>query len=232
VDDARALRGQGRWDEALELTDDPFERADLLNEQALFSGSAEAREAAGRELMRAEARLLQEQGRILHAKFLVEWEEDPRESELFERSLELAHEAGDKRLESWGRFWIGLVHQVVRGDHHSALPHFEAANEWARANGETLLQSYAIRHLGVAWYEQGRKADGLQALEQSVEIRRQEGFLPGVAAGLLTLGEIAVEEGRPADARRLLAEGKEAADTSGATTFGRRIDAALRELQD
>jgi hypothetical protein len=72
----------------------------------------------------------------------------------------------------------------------------------------------------------------LHALEESVDLRRQEGFLPGVAAGLLTLGEIAVEEGRLADARRLLAEGKEAADTSGATTFGRRIDAALGELQD
>jgi len=232
VDDTRALRGQGRWDEALKLTNDPFERADILNEQALFTGSAEAREAAGRELMRAEARLLQEQGRIVHAKFLVEWEEDPRESKLFERSLELAREAGDGRLESWGRFWIGLVHQVVRGDHDSALPHFEAAYEWANANGETLLQSYAIRHLGVAWYERGRTADALQALEESVELRRQEGFLPGVAAGLLTLGEIAVEQGRPHDARRLLAEAKEAADTSGAATFGRRIDAALGELQD
>ena len=122
MDDTRALRGQGRWNDALELTDDPFERADILNEQALFTGSAEAREAAGRELMRAEARLLQEQARILHAKFLVEWEEDPRESELFERSLELAHEAGDKLVESWGRFWIGLVDQVVRSDHDSALP--------------------------------------------------------------------------------------------------------------
>ena len=76
-------------------------------------------------------RLLLEQGRILHAKCLVEWEEDPRESELFERSLELAHEAGDKLLESWGRFWIGLVDQVVRSDHDSALPHFEAAYDWA-----------------------------------------------------------------------------------------------------
>ncbi|MGH3064052.1 MAG: hypothetical protein ACRDMK_06905 [Gaiellaceae bacterium] len=68
MDDTRALRGQGRWNEAFELTDDPFERADLMNEQALFTGSAHAREAAGRELMRAQARLLQEHARILHAK--------------------------------------------------------------------------------------------------------------------------------------------------------------------
>jgi hypothetical protein len=51
-----------------------------------------------------------------------------------------------------------------------------------------------------------------------------------VAAGLLTLAELAVEEGRPDDARPLLAEAKEAADTSGAAAFGARIDAALAAL--
>jgi tetratricopeptide (TPR) repeat protein len=224
------LRGQGRWDEALELTNDPFERADLLNEQALFTGSAEAREAAGRELMRAEARLLQEQGRILHARFLAERKEDPRELELFERSLELAREAGDERLESWARFWIGIVHQVVRNDHATSLPHFESSYEAAKSRGDTLLQSYAIRHLGFAWYESGRKEDGLRALEESLELRRAEGFLPGVAAGLLTLGEIATEEGRSDDARQLLEEAKDAADRSGASAFGRRIEAALGQL--
>jgi tetratricopeptide (TPR) repeat protein len=221
------LRGQGRWDEALELTQDPLERADILNEQALFTGSAEAREAAGQELLRVEARLAQEQGRILHATFLSEREEDPRELELFCRSLELAREAGDERLESWAEFWIGIVHQVVRDDHDRSLPHFQAAFDWAKENGDTLLRSYAIRHLGFAWYEQGRREEGRRALEESVELRRTDGFLPGVAAGLLTLAEIAGEEGRAEDARRLLEQAKEAADASGATAFGGRIDAAL-----
>ena len=84
------LRGEGRWAEALELVDDPLARADLLNEQALFAGDTDARAAAGRELDRAEARLLLERGRVLHAAFLAEREEDPRELELFERGLALA----------------------------------------------------------------------------------------------------------------------------------------------
>jgi hypothetical protein len=50
---------------------------------------------------------------------------------------------------------------------------------------------------------------------------------PGVAAGLLTLGELALEEGRTDEARRLLVEAKEAADASGATAFAGRIDGAL-----
>jgi tetratricopeptide (TPR) repeat protein len=222
------LRGLGRWAEALELVNDPLERADVLNEQALFTGSAEAREAAGRELLLAEARLLQEQGRMLHAAFLAERVEDPRELTLFCRSLELAREAGDERLESWAEFWIGIVHQVVHDDNERSLPHFQAAYDWAKEDGDTMLRSYAVRHLGFGWYEQGRKDEGLQALEESVELRRADGFLPGVAAGLLTLAQIAGEEGRAEDARRLLAEAKEAADASGATAFGTRIDAALR----
>lgn len=226
------LRGQGRWDDALELTDDPLERADILNEQALFTGSAEAREAAGRELMRVEARLAQEQGRILHATFLSERAEDPRELELFCRSLELAREAGDERLESWAEFWIGIVHQVVRDDHDRSLPHFQAAYDWAKRSGDTLLRSYAIRHLGFAWYDQGSREQGRRALEESVELRRADGFLPGVAAGLLTLAEIAGEEERSDDARRLLVEAKQAADASGATAFGARIDAALTEAAE
>ena len=224
----RELRGQGRWDEALALTDDPFERADILNERALFTGSAEARQEAARELPRAEARLLQERGRILHAAFLAERVEDPEELRLFCRSLELAREAGDERLESWAEFWVGIVHQVVRDDRERSLPHFQAAYDWAKASGDTLLQSYAIRHLGFAWYET-RRDDGLRALEESVELRRADGFLPGVAAGLLTLAELAAEEGRSDDARRLLEEAKEAADASGASAFGARIDAALAE---
>jgi tetratricopeptide (TPR) repeat protein len=92
------------------------------------------------------------------------------------------------------------------------------------------LQSYAVRHLGFAWYAQERRDEGLRALEESVELRRSEGFLPGVAAGLLTLAEIALEEGRPDDARDLLGEAKEAAERSGATAFDGRIEAALADL--
>ena len=83
------LRGEGRWAEALEHAgDDPLLRADLLNEQALFAGSPEARAEAARELDRAEARLEAERGRLVHARFLAErGAEDPQELAHFEASL-------------------------------------------------------------------------------------------------------------------------------------------------
>jgi hypothetical protein len=52
MSEVSALRGAGRWVEALELAHDPIERADLLNEQALFTGSAEPRIAAALEALR------------------------------------------------------------------------------------------------------------------------------------------------------------------------------------
>ena len=226
-----ALRGEGRWAEALDLVDDPLVRADLLNEQALFAGDAEARAEAARELDRAEARLLQERGRMLHAAFLAErGDEDPHELECFERSLELARRAGDERLEAWGRFWVGIVHQVVRGDGAASLPHFEAAYTAARELGDTLLASYAVRHLAFEWHEAGRRDDALAGWRESVELRRADGFLPGVAAGLLTLAEVAAEEGRLDDARALLAEARETGERCGAHAFLRRIEAVERDL--
>ena len=104
------------------------------------------------------------------------------------------------------------------------------AYETAKSRDDDLLHSYAVRHLGFAWYAEGRREEGLRALEESVELRRAEGFLPGVAAGLLTLAELALEEGRADEARELLGEAKEAAERSGATAFDRRIEAALADL--
>jgi tetratricopeptide (TPR) repeat protein len=225
------LRGAGRWDEALELVADPLERADLLNEQALFTGSPEARRRAAEELDRAEALLALGRGRILHARFLAErGDEDPRELEEFEHALELARRLGDRGVEAQALFWVGLAHQVVRGDQAAALPAFECSYTLARELGDTITMSYAVRHLAFADDDAGRHGQAWARFEESVELRRAEGFLPGVAAGLLTLGEVAAEQGRPDEARRLLKEARTVAEQVGAEPFLRRIEAALAAM--
>jgi tetratricopeptide (TPR) repeat protein len=225
-----ALWGAGRWVEALELVSDPIARADLINEQALFAGSHDSRIAAARELDRAEALVLQGRGRILHASFLVERKEDPRELELFERSLQLAPRAGDERIAAWSRFWIGIVHQVCRGDDAAGRPHFQAAYDVACTLDDRVLRAYAVRHLAFSELERGRAREAWQALEESVRLRREDGFLPGVAAGLLTLGEVAAEQGRLDEAREFLQEARKTAVAAGAEAFLSRIDAALGAL--
>ena len=230
MSEVERLRGEGRWDEALALVDDPLSRADLLNEQALFAGDAAARAGAARELDRAEARLLFERGRVLHARFLAEREEDPRELELFEAGLKIARESSDDLLAAEGLFWVGIVHQVVRGDSASSLPYFDESNAVAARLNDRKLMSYAIRHLGFAHDEAGRRDEAWAAFEESVRLRRDEGFLPGVAAGLLTLGEVAAEQGRPEQAKPLLEEARSLAEQTGTKAFLPRIEAALAEL--
>jgi tetratricopeptide (TPR) repeat protein len=225
------LRGEGRWDEALELVADPLARADLLNEQALFAGSADARGRAAAELDRAEALLALGRGRVLHARFLAErGEEDPAELAAFERALELAVSLDDRALEALARFWVGIVHQVVRGDHEASRPYLEASYALARELGDTVTMSYAVRHIAFADDDAGRHDEAWARFEESVELRRAEGFLPGVAAGLLTLGEVAAERGRVEEARRLLEEARAVAARVAAEPFLRRIEAALAAL--
>ena len=226
----RALRGQGRWEEALEQTEDPLARADLLNEWALFAGNEEARRRAGDELARAEVLLALGRGRMVHAEFLTARKEDPRELELFERALELARSLGDRGLEAQALFWVGLVHQVVRGDSPASLRFFQDSYDVAQELGDTLTMSYAARHLGFADLEAGRDEDAWKRFEESVALRRADGFLPGVAAGLLTLGGVPAESGRPEEARTLLLEARTLAEQVGAEPFLRRIEGALAEL--
>jgi tetratricopeptide (TPR) repeat protein len=229
ADEVRALRGRGRWREALELVDDPLTRADLLNEQALFAGDADARRAAEAELDRAEGWLCLGRGRVLHACFLAEREEDPRELELFERALALFRAAGDRAGEAEALFWIGLVHQVVRGDSQTAEPYLRDSYASARERGDTKLMSYDARHLGFVEYEAGRLDEAERWLRESVDLRERDGFVPGVAAGLLTLAELAFEGGRETEGRGLLARARDLAEESGADAFLRRIEAVAGE---
>jgi tetratricopeptide (TPR) repeat protein len=228
-----SLRGQGRWDAAVELAgDDPLLRADLRNEEALFTGSATARAAAARELDRVEARLQAERGRILHARFLSRRDkEDPGELAHFEASLAAARRARDPLLVGWARFWIGIVHQVIRDDHRTALPHFQAAYRAGKA-GSGLLASYAVRHLAYAWDDAGRHDDAWRGFTESLELRRAERFWPGVAAATLTLAEISHERGRPEEARRLVTEARRIAKRCGAVAFLARADELARSFRE
>src|SRR5262249_44982757 len=119
---------------------------------------------------------------------------------------------------------------VVRGDHAAAVPFLEAAYAAGRDADDSMLRSYAVRHLAFAWYADGRHDDAWRGFVESVELRRADGFLPGVAAGLLTLAEFAHERARPAEAGRLLAEARETAEGCGAGAFPAGTDAAAGDL--
>jgi tetratricopeptide (TPR) repeat protein len=167
----------------------PFERARALYEQAVFNGDESALAAADRVLDGAEAALSLARGRVMHARFLAREPADPAELALFERAAELFRQVGDQRGEAESLFWIGTYHQVAGNDSAAAVPYLDRARNLATATGDRLTLSYALRHLGFADQEAGRLDAARAEFEESVRLRRQIGFMPGVAAGLLALAD-------------------------------------------
>lgn len=197
-------------------TSELAERAKELYEQAVFGGDEEALTVAERELDAAEADLALARGRVLHARFLRDRQEDPRELPLFEQAAELYHRLGDARGEAEALFWIGCYHQVVRDDDEAGLPFLERSYRLAVEIGDDLTRSYAVRHLGFADLAGGGTAAGRRRLEESVQLRRKIGFRPGVAAGLLSLAQVAAETGDRDGELALLDEAEATARDSGA----------------
>lgn len=210
--------------------DERVERARLLYERAIFDGDATALETADRELDAAEADLALTRGRIVHGRFLDEGKEDPAELALFERAARLYRALGDVRGEGESLFWIGIFHQVVRQDNGTAVPVLERSRELAAQTGDKVTMSYVLRHLGVAEHVAGRLGPARERLEESVRLRRELGFRPGVAANLIGLAYITAAEGRRDEALKVLDEAAELAEATGAHGILRSVEEARESL--
>lgn len=186
---------------------DRIQHVEQLYEAAVFGGDVAAVPSAMQELDRLEAELALARGKILHARFLQEWQEDPQEEAVLLRAVALFEQVGDERGLGEALFWLALVHQVLRGDHDRALPLLERADELALRAGDRLTRSYVVRHLAFVDLEAGRPAAARARLEESLRLRRELGFMPGVAAALLALAQLEAEHG---DRARALARADEA----------------------
>lgn len=210
--------------------DGRIEKARLLYERAVFGGDAAALVTAERELNAVEAELALARGRLLHARSLEGCDEDPDELALFERAVQLYQALGDARGEAESLFWVGCFHQVVRNDNNAAVPVFKRSLELATRVGDHLMMSYALRHLGIAEHTAGRLDAARQRLEESVRLRREVGFMAGVAANLVGLIYIAAAEGRRDDALALAEEAGGIAEASGAQNIVRQAEEARARL--
>jgi hypothetical protein len=97
--------------------------------------------------------------------------------------------------------------------------------------GDRLTQSYALRHLGIAEQAAGRLKIAGEHLEESVRLRREIGFLPGVAANLVGLIYIAVAQDRCDEAQALLEEARAIAEACGAERIMRQLDEAGAQIE-
>ncbi|GGN99130.1 hypothetical protein GCM10010112_92650 [Actinoplanes lobatus] len=199
------------------MSQDPrLQRAAELYHAATFNGDPEAVRAATGQLDSLEADLALARGRVLHAAFLRDRREDPRELVAFERAAELYAALGDDHALAEAEFWLGCFHQVVREDGDAAHPHLQRSATLARATDNRLTLSYAVRHLGFAAGMAGDHATARLLLEESVALRRELDFPAGVAAGLVALADLAYRDGRSDEAERLLDEATAVATECGA----------------
>jgi tetratricopeptide (TPR) repeat protein len=205
--------------------DERIERSRELYERAVFGGDSSGLATAERELNAVEADLALARGRILHARFLDTQIEDAAELPLFERAVQLYQQLGDVRGEADSLFWVGCFHQVVRTDADTAVPSFERSCELAMQVGDKLTMSYALRHLGYAAHQAGRLGAAQERLEESVRLRRELGFLSGVAANQVGLAYLAAAQNRRDDALALL-------DEAGANAKASAADAILRQVEE
>lgn len=210
-------------------SEDRIERARHLYDQAVFGGDTAAIAAGERELDAVEAGTALARGRLLHARFLADRQQDPYELTLFERAVELYERLGDLRGLAEALFWTGTFHQVVREDTDAAVPLFERSYRLSGEAGDKLTQSYAARHLGFVEWAGGRADAARERLEESVRLRREIGFLPGVAAGVLAPAEHAAVNGRQEEAETLLEEAVATAEASGAHGVLRWADGVRAE---
>lgn len=171
-------------------------------------------------------------GMAEHAHFLNNgrFQESEHELEFFERGLTLREQAGDARGLAESQFHLGLVYQVVRGDSKASEPYFERSYALAKEANDAVMQSYAIRHIAFVRGDGGDVSGAVAGLEESLALREQAGFRPGVAMALFSLAEAQAIQGRRDEARAHLIAAREILDELGAVKRLEWIDAALSTL--
>jgi tetratricopeptide (TPR) repeat protein len=186
------------------VTDPLVERVlDLAEENLLIRDRSAELEAAIADVERAaaergdrslEAVALSRRGLALHGEFLRDRSrgEPPGEMELFDQALAIRREIGDEPGVAESLFHVGLVHQVVRGDHSTARPLFEES--YARA-ADDVTASYALRHIAFCDDEAGDAASAERRHEEALELRRRAGWQAGIAAQLAAVAELRARRG-------------------------------------
>ena len=211
--------------------DTRIEQAHLLYERAVFGGDSDALATADLGLDAVEADVALARGRLEHARFLDNRVENALELELFKRAAELYERLGDVRGEGEALFWVGTFHQVVRDDTETALPAYVRARELATRADDRLTLSYVLRHLGFAEHMAGRLDAAREHLEESTRLRRELGFLPGVAANAIILAQFAAEQHQRDEATALLEEAAEMAEATESHGVLRWVAAARERLE-
>ena len=120
---------------------------------------------------------------------------------LYARSLELYRGLGDRQGVA-----LALLRLADVSDPRTGMTLTEEALALARAEGEPRVVVRALHYLGQALRKSGDFVRGRALLEESVALSRRTGNSIAAAYSTYSLGELALDDGRPDDAARLLTQ--------------------------
>jgi tetratricopeptide (TPR) repeat protein len=131
----------------------------------------------------------------------------PQARPFFEEALQLAEQAGEKRLQAQAYQQIGWLLSATGTDKERAKEYAGKALELAREIGDKLVQSGALNILAEAAAGEGDETAANALYEQSLGLRRELGDKRLIANSVLTLGRAELTRGDDRRATTLLLEG-------------------------
>lgn len=194
------LHRAGRWDEALAAlpAEAHAQRAEILVDRHWWrlddaGAAAAAIQAVGDSVL---AGYLDAQLRYTRVLFDL----DPRPDDREHARDGFTAAVDDARLTAWATFWLGVLTENAYQDPDGAGPFYRRAFDLAGQHDDTLLESYAVRHLGFQLLDKDRE-QGILQLRRSYHLRAALGARPQTAAAAAALaGEL--EPGPEADQLR------------------------------
>jgi tetratricopeptide (TPR) repeat protein len=174
---------------------------EAMTEAAFRTGDYEPAERTFQELLsraradgdRAlEAAVLDRQAMLMHFRALesdIDKADSEGEEALFRQALEIRRDLGDPAGTAESLFGLGLVHQVLRRDWETAMPHYWEALDLADRHGDLLLRSEVHRHVGFYYAMSDLQSDkALEHLRISHELRAELGDPRWIPGGTIALG--------------------------------------------
>jgi tetratricopeptide (TPR) repeat protein len=121
---------------------------------------------------------------------------DPdKAAQLSSRAAALRDGAPDASRRANAAFYQGLVAELLLEDPSQGSAGYRGALELGQEAGDSLIESYALRHLGYHEAAHGDPARAREMLQRSMELRQRAGCVPHVLAQQLALAELAKQSG-------------------------------------
>jgi len=142
-------------------------------------------------------------GKALYGTWLLAFfEGDFAAASLYEESLSIAHEVGDKHWTAYADAMLGLV-RLSQGNIASARSLFEEGHSLVKELGDAWGEAMALFNLGIAAYRSGDAATARRQLEESLRLFQEQGDVLYASMVLNALQGVASTQGDQELARSL-----------------------------